>query len=73
MRLEDVRDNIRVRVVRLNEHKGWNIDQKNIKARQQGVEGLVIGCAAGHGGEVFWVSHGGGDIAAYSSDELEPA
>ena len=73
MRLEDVHDNIRVRVVNLGSTKGWQVDKKYIEARQQGVEGLVIGRAAGHGGEVFWVSHGGGEIAAYSSDELEPA
>ena len=73
MKLEQVRDLMSVRVAdKLGKPKGWMVDKKNINARRAGAEGLVIGCVAGHGGEVFWVSHGGGEIAVYTSDELEP-
>jgi len=47
---------------------GWLVEEKYIKARRSG-NGVYHGFAPGTGGDVWWVKHSNGEIAAYSALE----
>ncbi len=55
---------------------GMTIKPEYLKPRKTNAKGLILGCVAGHGGDVYWVSHGGAlsdpvDITAYTWSEFE--
>lgn len=50
---------------------GMLISPKNLAARRCGAEGTVLGFVAGHGGDVWWVEHRDGSVAAYCFTEIE--
>lgn len=50
---------------------GMLIASRYIQARTPNEEGEIVGYVAGHGGDVWWVKHTDGTIAAYSFDEME--
>lgn len=57
----------------LGDTHGMLIEEKYLVARRSDVEGTIVGYVPGHGGDVYWVRHGNGDLAAYSFLEFEYA
>lgn len=55
---------------KLGATKGMLVSPRHILSRKTGAAGNYVGFVPGHGGDVWWVDHGGGDVAAYSYDEL---
>lgn len=51
--------------------RGLAVAMRYLDARRPGAEGMVQNCVPGHGGDVYWVEHGPGDVGAYSVEELE--
>jgi hypothetical protein len=56
---------------KLGETTGFLIKEKNLKTRKPNTKGKYIGFVPGHGGDVWWIEHENGDVAAYCFDELE--
>lgn len=51
--------------------RGMMISPKHLDVREAGVRGTVMGYVPGHGGDVWWVQHENGVVAAYCFDEFE--
>ena len=49
---------------------GMLIAPKHLVVRAPDAEGVIKGFVPGHGGDVWWVEHENGDIAAYSVGEM---
>ena len=62
----------RVRVTRLGDTTGFLIHARPMLCRKAGVFGVVANYVAGHGGDVYFVTHDDGQVGAYVYDELEP-
>lgn len=52
---------------------GMMVADKHIMARRTGADGEIIGYVPGHGGDVYWVQHDGGEAAVYCFSEFELA
>ncbi len=63
----------KVQIVNLSSTKGFLIAEKHLKARRAISTGIVQGYVPGHGGDVWWIKHDDGSVAAYGVDEMEPA
>lgn len=50
---------------------GMLIKQQYLDARKPGIAGTIKGWVAGHGGDVYWVEHEDGSVAAYGWSEFE--
>ncbi len=72
MNLNEVRPDIRVRITDLHSTIGMMIAPKYLEPRAVGAEGKVLSHVGGHGGDVWWVQHDAGDVAAYCFNEFEP-
>lgn len=72
MNLSEVRAGLRVKVTRLGSTKGMTVNPNHTYCRRVGACGEVIGWVPGHGGDVWWVKQGVGEIGAYCFDEFEP-
>lgn len=67
-----VRLGLKVEIHRLGETTGFCIHSRHLCVRQVGVLGTVTGLVSGHGGDVWWVKHDGGDtIGAYVVTEFK--
>jgi len=50
---------------------GMMVKHEYIAARRPSAKGTMRGWVPGHGGDVWWVEHEDGSVAAYCFDELE--
>lgn len=50
---------------------GFLIKQQHLDCRVPNTEGEILGYVPGHGGDVYWVQHANGDVAAYGYPEFE--
>jgi len=73
MRLTEntIRPGIRVRVAFDYGTGGMLIHQKYLDARRVGATGITGLYVPGHGGDIYWVKHDDGTIAAFGFMELE--
>lgn len=56
----------------LESTEGMFVSAAHLLSRKPNATGVVKGCAAGHGGDVYWVNHEDGSIVAvYSWSEFE--
>jgi len=62
----------RVRITHLGDVKGFLVDKKYMEGRRPSL-GVINQEVPGHGGDVWFVEHDNGGIAAYCVDEMEPA
>jgi hypothetical protein len=52
---------------------GFCVNPKHIEARKPvGTKGMYAGVVPGAGGDLFWVTHDDGSVAAYAQTELQP-
>lgn len=73
MELNEVKPGIRIRTSeRLRGTEGMMIRRKYLQARRPGTIGTVKGWVPGHGGDVWWIEHEDGAVAAYCYDEFAP-
>jgi hypothetical protein len=56
----------------LEDTRGMMVAQKHLDCRTPGITGTVEGLVGGHGGNIWWVKHDDGAVAAYCYTELEP-
>lgn len=49
---------------------GWFVNEKYLNARRSLAFGVYRGFVPGCGGDVWWIEHNDGSIAAYSADEV---
>lgn len=49
---------------------GMFVSPKNLSTRKENTEGMYAGYVPGHGGDVVWVRHTDGSVAAYTTEEL---
>ena len=49
------------------------IKPQYLDARSPNALGVIAGCVPGHGGDIYWVKHPGGTVAAYCWSEFELA
>ncbi len=62
---------VRVQVAKLESTKGMMIVPSQLSNRRRaGTEGIYSGIYAGHGGDVWAVTHDDGTVAAYCYTEL---
>lgn len=61
----------RFKVARLDNSKGFLVHEKFIENRRLGAVGTFQGFAAGSGGDVWYLVHRDGVLAAYLCSELE--
>lgn len=74
MDCDDVKQDMKVKTVKLRKTTGMIINEKHLTVRKRGITGTVLGRVPGHGGEVWFVKHDGSeDIGAYCFNELEAA
>lgn len=57
----------------LGKTRGFNVKPERIAARRKNANGTVKNFVPGHGGDVWFVEHADGSIAAYMFDEFESA
>lgn len=57
----------------LREPHGWLLDPAELGGRTANLPGRLLNAAPGHGGDVWFVEHGSGHVAAYSTSELKAA
>lgn len=50
---------------------GMLVKQQYLDARRSNAEGTIKGWVTGHGGDVYWVQHDDGTVAAYGWMEFE--
>lgn len=72
MNSNDVTPGIKVVVNKLETTEGMSIAQEILKMRTLTAQGIVKGHVPGHGGDVWFVEHGPGCVAAYCFTEIEP-
>jgi hypothetical protein len=58
---------------RLDSTAGMSVEPEYLKTRRSNALGKISGVVGGHGGDVYWVTHAGGAIAAYCFSEFELA
>lgn len=68
--VNEVKQGMKVRVVRDGGARGMMIVEKHLSIREVGKIGVVLNWVPGHGGDVWYVKQDNG-IAAYSYTELE--
>lgn len=73
MNLNDVKKDLKVKITRLGSTTGMFISQEYLGNRKKGATGTIVNWVAGHGGDVWWVKHDSGEVAAYCFDEFQPA
>jgi len=66
-----IEDGMRVKVTKLESTRGMMIAAQYLAARKKGATGTVQGYVPGHGGDVWWVRHDDGSVAAYCYTELK--
>jgi hypothetical protein len=72
MNAMSLRPGLRVRTATtLGDTTGMIIAPKILANRRPGASGTLRSYVPGHGGDVWFVEHAGGDIAAYAYDEFE--
>ena len=76
MECNDVKIGMRVRTAQDvqaygKQVKGMMINAKHLQARRANAIGNVRGYVPGHGGDVWWVEHADGSVAAYCFNEME--
>lgn len=72
MLVDDVHIDLKVKTVSvLGSTRGMLVRQDHIDTRRSSAEGIVRGHVPGHGGDVWWVSHGD-EVGAYCFDEFDP-
>jgi hypothetical protein len=73
MNLSEIKVGLRVRVTHLGSTKGMIVHPAHLGARRVGACGVITGWVPGHGGDVWWISQGDGQVGAYCFDEFEQA
>ena len=72
MNVNDVKPGLKVVTTKLGDTRGMMIAAKYLSVRKEGVAGEVLQYVPGHGGDVWFVRHDGGeDIGAYVFTEME--
>jgi hypothetical protein len=72
MNCNAVKQGLKVRTVaKLDTTDGMLIAAHNLDARKPNTEGTVVGYVPGHGGDVWWVQHNDGVMAAYAFNEIQ--
>lgn len=72
MDCNSIKQGIRVRTTALEDTKGMMIAPRHLECRAAGIVGTVRADVPGHGGDVWFVAHDGGDeVGAYCFTELE--
>lgn len=54
----------------LDSTQGMLVAAERLNARVSDTVGTIKGVVAGHGGDVYWVEHNGGKVAAYCWSEF---
>ena len=72
MELSEVKTGLKIRTTKLGTTKGMLIQESYLDARRPGADGAVLGYVPGHGGDVWWVEHEDGTVAAYTFYEFGP-
>jgi hypothetical protein len=54
----------------LGDTRSMLIAERYLKARRPDANGMIQGFVPGHGGDVWWVRHDDGEVAAYSYTEF---
>lgn len=73
MDLNSIEEGLKVKITKLGDTKGMNINPRHLEVRKVGVIGTILGYVPGHGGHVLWVKHENGEIGAYVFNEFEKA
>lgn len=72
MQASDIRSGMRIKTNdTLGTTEGFTIHEQHLKGRVTNTEGVVTRHVPGHGGDVWFVRHNDGSIAAYADDEFE--
>ena len=72
MELSNVKVGLEVRITKLGDTRGMNINTEYLETRTINATGIIVGYVSGHGGDVWWIDHGNKVIGAYAYDEFEP-
>jgi hypothetical protein len=73
MNPNDVRPGLEIKTVfNLESTAGILVKPEYLEARRPDTEGTVKKYIPGHGGDVWWVEHKDGSIAAYAFTEFQP-
>ena len=76
MKINEVKNGMRVKITKLGSTLGYMVKDKHIEARTLGSIGVLDGQIPGHGGEIWWIQHGEtpsklSSVGAYAYDEFE--
>ncbi len=72
MNLNDVKTKLKVKITRLESTTGMLIKKEYLDNRKLGAVGEIVNWVPGHGGDVWWVKHDSGEVAAYCFTEFDP-
>jgi hypothetical protein len=73
MNLNSVKVGLKVTTANFESTNGFGVEREYLTNRRAGATGTIQGIVRGLGGDVWWVRHDEGDIAAYYFTELNPA
>lgn len=69
--MDKYQQGLRVRITRDEGTMGMMIAPKYLSTRRVGATGTVKSWVPGHGGDVWWIEHDDGSVAAYCFTEFE--